>query len=378
MQNTTDNNGQHHYDPPHDYGQAEQFDGEASQPIESSIDESFANAQLGQQPFTELPREEQCAAVEALIFASEEPLSTKALYDLLIAPSLPQPPKEKNGKPSKSVVNSTNGKTNGTHTNGNGTEHLHSADELYDVTVEVARLEVAPPEGLAPLTTIAVEVGEDLLPDDTKESASAMHLVAQENPEEQGFQHIEELIEELNRDFEATGRAFEIVHVASAAGSTGYQFATRARHGELIARLVKSKSKKRLSQAALETLAIVAYRQPVAKPELEVIRGVNSGEIINKLLEKNLVTIVGRSEAIGKPLLYGTTDEFLRLFGLQSLDGLPKPRELEELMGDRADILEAFQTANDAAQMAIMGTKNPLKNVAVTVVTIPDSSMDYE
>jgi segregation and condensation protein B len=81
---------------------------------------------------------------------------------------------------------------------------------------------------------------------------------------------------------------------------------------------------------------------------LEVIRGVSSNEIINRLLEKNLITITGRSEAVGKPLLYGTTDDFLRLFGLHSLSDLPKPRELEELMAERADILEAVQAVSEA------------------------------
>jgi segregation and condensation protein B len=111
----------------------------------------------------------------------------------------------------------------------------------------------------------------------------------------------------------------------------------------------------------LETLAIIAYRQPVSKPELEVIRGVGSNEIINRLLEKNLITIVGRSESVGKPLLYGTTDEFLRLFGLHSLSDLPKPRELEELMAERADILEVAQTVNQA-EMRDLDEQNAERN----------------
>ena len=99
------------------------------------------------------------------------------------------------------------------------------------------------------------------------------------------------------------------------------------------------KSKRRLSQAALETLAIIAYKQPITKPELEQIRGVNSDYILNTLLEKNLITITGRAETIGRPLLYGTTTEFLKYFGLYNLSDLPKPREIEEIMKDE-DFIE--------------------------------------
>ncbi len=134
------------------------------------------------------------------------------------------------------------------------------------------------------------------------------------------------LINEINDDLSRTGRPYEIVEIAG-----GYQFATRAEYGEVIRHLVNLKKKKRLSQAALETIAIVAYRQPITKPEVEQIRGVNSSEIINSLLDKNLVKIVGRKDSLGKPLLYATTTEFLRVFGLRSLDDLPKLRELEDI-----------------------------------------------
>ncbi len=94
-----------------------------------------------------------------------------------------------------------------------------------------------------------------------------------------------------------------------------------------------------LSQAALETLSIIAYKQPITKPDLESIRGVNSDYILTTLLEKNLITIKGRAETVGRPLLYGTTDEFLKYFGLNNLTDLPKPREIEEIMQDE-DFLE--------------------------------------
>ena len=89
----------------------------------------------------------------------------------------------------------------------------------------------------------------------------------------------------------------------------------------------------------METLAIIAYKQPITKPEIETIRGVNSDYMINTLLEKKLITIKGRADSMGRPLLYGTTDDFLMYFGLNKISDLPKPREIEEIMKD-ADFLE--------------------------------------
>jgi segregation and condensation protein B len=139
-------------------------------------------------------------------------------------------------------------------------------------------------------------------------------------------QMIEEIIEKINNDLEESGRPFRIVNFAG-----GVQFAVIKQYGEIIARLIKSKSKKRLSQAALEALAIIAYKQPISKPLVEQIRGVNSNEVVNTLIDKGFVKIAGRSDAIGKPLLYGTTDDFLKHFGLKSLKELPPLKEIDEL-----------------------------------------------
>jgi segregation and condensation protein B len=123
-------------------------------------------------------------------------------------------------------------------------------------------------------------------------------------------------------------------HIVEIAG--GYQFATKPDYAVFVSRLYKEKSRRRLSGAALETLAIIAYKQPVSKPDVENIRGVNCDEVLKSLLEKNLITITGRSESVGRPLLYGTTDDFLRHFGLPSVKDLPKPREIEEMMKDES------------------------------------------
>ncbi len=145
---------------------------------------------------------------------------------------------------------------------------------------------------------------------------------------------VDNSIEELNKKYEEENRA---VHILKIAG--GYVFATRPEFAKYVGFLSSEKSKRRLSQAALETLSIIAYKQPITKPELETIRGVNSDYILNTLLEKNLINITGRAETIGRPLLYGTTEEFLKYFGLNKISDLPKPREIEEIMKDE-DFLE--------------------------------------
>jgi len=138
----------------------------------------------------------------------------------------------------------------------------------------------------------------------------------------------EKIIEKINIELALTNRPFGIVESGGA-----YQYAVRAEYGELLQQVSRHKIKKRLSPAALEVLAIVAYKQPVSKPEIEQIRGVNSNEIVNSLLEKNFIGISGKSDTLGKPLLYSTTDEFLRTFGMSNLNELPKLKEFEELAG---------------------------------------------
>ena len=116
--------------------------------------------------------------------------------------------------------------------------------------------------------------------------------------------------------------AIELVNVAN-----GYQFLTKKNFHPVISLLQLQRSKKKLSQAALETLAIVAYKQPVTKTEVEQIRGVNCDYSIQKLLEKELITIVGKSEALGKPILYGTSPLFMDYFGINDIAELPQMKD---------------------------------------------------
>lgn len=145
---------------------------------------------------------------------------------------------------------------------------------------------------------------------------------------------IENVVGELNNKYLEAPNSFRILKI-----SNGYVFATIEEYAKYVGYLSSEKTKRRLSPAALETLSIIAYKQPVTKPELEKIRGVNSDHIVNSLLEKNLITIKGRSESVGRPLLYTTTDEFLKYFGLNNISDLPRPREIEEIMNDE-DFIE--------------------------------------
>ena len=130
-------------------------------------------------------------------------------------------------------------------------------------------------------------------------------------------------VETLNADYEKTGRSFRIERVAG-----GLQMLTMPAYAEDITRLKGARQSSKLSQAALETLAIIAYRQPILRADLESIRGVACGEVLRSLMERRLVRIAGRAEEVGRPMLYGTTKEFLEVFGLATLDDLPNAKDL--------------------------------------------------
>ena len=140
----------------------------------------------------------------------------------------------------------------------------------------------------------------------------------------------EQVIDDLNKKYEQQNSSFSIRKVGG-----GYQMYTLPDFGPWIEKLLSVRKTQKLSPAALEALAIIAYKQPVVKSEVEHIRGVDSDWVVRGLLEKNLITIVGRKSGLGRPLLYGTTSEFLSYFGLNSVSDLPKIEELEELMKEK-------------------------------------------
>lgn len=136
---------------------------------------------------------------------------------------------------------------------------------------------------------------------------------------------IDSIIEGLIEKFNSVNFSFSIEKTGG-----GYQFLTKEPFKETVASMLHQNAKRQLTNAALETLAIVAYKQPITKTQIEQIRGVNSDYSVNKLMEKELVEIVGRSPEVGKPLLYGTTDFFMDYFGINSMDELPKIKEFED------------------------------------------------
>jgi segregation and condensation protein B len=134
-----------------------------------------------------------------------------------------------------------------------------------------------------------------------------------------------ECIESLNKKYEAAQNAFRIEQIAG-----GYQMLTLNIYNEWLKKMLRDRGDNKLSPAALETLAIIAYKQPVIRADIEAIRGVAVGEVLRSLMYKGLVKITGRAEVLGHPMLYGTTKKFLEVFGLNTLRDLPKAEELKK------------------------------------------------
>ncbi len=157
-------------------------------------------------------------------------------------------------------------------------------------------------------------------------------------------------IEELNRSYDETGRSFRATKVAG-----GWRLLTEAKFGPLLAAAHRERQQTKLSRAALETLSIIAYRQPILRAEIEAIRGVASGEVLRGLLERRLVKVVGRAEELGRPMLYGTTGQFLRVFGLGAISDLPRveglepPKRLTPIVAKPAVDSGTDESANDQA-----------------------------
>ena len=140
---------------------------------------------------------------------------------------------------------------------------------------------------------------------------------------------VESTINILNGQYEDSGRAFSISYIGG-----GYSFATKAEYHPWLKTFQHQNANRKISQSALETLAIIAYKQPVTKPEVDNLRGVDSGYIVRQLMEKNLIEVAGRYDGPGRALLYRTSSLFLAHFGINSISDLPKPREIEDILKD--------------------------------------------
>jgi segregation and condensation protein B len=164
------------------------------------------------------------------------------------------------------------------------------------------------------------------------------------------------VVERLNDTYETEGRPFRVERWGE-----GFQMATQEEWAPFVKTLLAGPRRQSLSRSLSETLAVVAYRQPVTRPEVDFIRGVSADYALRKLMELELVDVKGRSDSLGRPLLYGTTEHFLEEFGLVGLDDLPTLREVEELLDDpnfnkeRAKLLQ-LRREEDAVEDAIEGS----------------------
>ena len=157
---------------------------------------------------------------------------------------------------------------------------------------------------------------------------------------------------ELQAEYEQEGRGIVIREV-----NKSFQFVTRKENLSYIERLCTPVKHKRLTQSALEVLAIVAYKQPVTKGEIEAVRGIKCDRVIEGLAKKGLVAEVGRSDAVGRPILYGTTDEFLKQFGFETLKELPGIEDIEGIMAEE-DQMVSDMDSSYAQQISLDLTKN--------------------
>ena len=155
-------------------------------------------------------------------------------------------------------------------------------------------------------------------------------------------------LQALQADYAVEGRGLQLVEVAG-----GFQIATRPDCAPWIKRLERAKEGARLSRSAMETMAIVAYKQPVVRAEIEQIRGVDSAGVLKTLLERRLIRIVGRKDAPGRPILYGTTRQFLQAFGLKDLADLPALRDIKELKDAEASSEEGRSSVSETESMGV-------------------------
>lgn len=151
-------------------------------------------------------------------------------------------------------------------------------------------------------------------------------------------------LDSIREEFMVHGHGFQLIEVGG-----GYQLTTVPESAPWVRRLEKIKSSSKLSKAALEVLAIVAYRQGITRPEIEAIRGVDCGGVLKSLMERRLVRIEGRKETVGRPLMYGTSKEFLLAFGLNDLSQLPSLKEFQELTEGEINLLSPTGRSGVAA-----------------------------
>jgi segregation and condensation protein B len=263
------------------------------------------------------------AKVEAVVYAAEEPV-TLAQLAVIFADEFPP-------------------ETEGTAPQGQGDEQIvlsGLAPDLSEDLSEDSGEESPAVEAIAPIAS--PEAPE--VPPPAAEAAEGDEKKAARLRDRKIRQQLQTVLEELIADYANSERGMEIREIAG-----GYRMATKPEYHDAVRGFVKSlKPPMKLSLQALETLAVIAYKQPVTAPEVSEIRGVDSGGVLGGLVSRKLITTAGRKQVIGRPILYKTTQEFLLRFGLKDVNDLPSMEEFEKMAGELAES-EAEGEAQDAA-----------------------------
>jgi segregation and condensation protein B len=225
-----------------------------------------------------------------------------------------------------------------------GSSEAVPAETAGDVeAAPVASPEEPTAEGAAPAQSEDVEEPPGLPPEEVRAILEALIFAS---PQPIGPREIGRVLggapqeewlpalEEIRADYAREARGLQLVEVAG-----GFQITTRPEYNDWVRELLDPKTPTRLSIQALETLAVIAYRQPVTLPEVIELRGVRSGGVVKTLLEKRLIRILGRKDVVGRPMLYGTTKQFLLHFGLRDLSELPDIEEFADVLGEEVDVV---------------------------------------
>jgi segregation and condensation protein B len=277
------------------------------------------------------------AKIEAVIYAAEEPV-TLAQLAAIFAAEIPLPPAQSELEASAVAqqLEAPLAEHEITQLDESGT--MTDIPAAGDESAE-AIANVGAPLSAETLNAPIIEEAAALNDEPSFEDAQAAEKHAARKRENEIRNHLRALVDELVSDYAVQDRGIEIREIAG-----GYRMATKPEYHDAVRAFVKNlKPAMKLSQQALETLAVIAYKQPVTSPEIAEIRGVDSGGVLANLISRKLVTTAGRKQVIGRPILYKTTKEFLLGFGLKDLSELPSMEEFEKMAGELAasDALEA-------------------------------------
>src|SRR5664279_2842110 len=288
------------------------------------------------------------AKVEALIYATEEPVTLNQLAALLKDAVLAELRAEEEARLALNEVVS-DGKP------------IVEEDEYADEPETV-------PEPEAAAESSPTDIEENLVSSDELTPEQKAELDKEDTKRVK--EHISQILKELMVEYSDGNRGMEIRQIAG-----GYRMGTKPEHHDVVVNFAKSlKPPVRLSMQALETLAVIAYKQPVTVPEISEIRGVDSSGVIATLLDRKLITTSGRKQVIGRPILYKTTKEFLLRFGLNNVAELPSMEEFEKLGDPQAGLFE--QATAEAA--AVPDTQAPEAEAAEAEPTSPDPEPDND